>query len=95
MSAAAEAVPNADWDHRRFVIRLALVYSPSPLNRMNARSPARPGFGRYQPASVTAAVNLNLLARINRELDADFNLRHFHHEARYHSDAQRIEMHLR
>jgi L-histidine N-alpha-methyltransferase len=46
-------------------------------------------------AGVTAAFNLNLLARINRELDADFNLRHFHHEARYHREAQRIEMHLR
>jgi dimethylhistidine N-methyltransferase len=46
-------------------------------------------------AGVTAAFNLYLLARINRELDADFNLRHFHHEARYHQEAQRIEMHLR
>jgi L-histidine Nalpha-methyltransferase len=46
-------------------------------------------------AGVTAAFNLNLLARINRELDADFNLRHFHHEARYHREEQRIEMHLR
>lgn len=46
-------------------------------------------------AGVTAAFNLNLLARINRELDGDFNLRHFHHEARYHAAAQRIEMHLR
>jgi L-histidine Nalpha-methyltransferase len=46
-------------------------------------------------AGVTAAFNLNLLARINRELDADFNLRHFQHEARYHAEAQRIEMHLR
>ena len=46
-------------------------------------------------AGVTAAFNLNLLARINRELGADFNLRHFHHEARYHCEAQRVEMHLR
>jgi dimethylhistidine N-methyltransferase len=46
-------------------------------------------------AGVTAAFNLNLLARINRELDGDFNLRHFHHEARYRQEAQRIEMHLR
>ena len=47
------------------------------------------------PARVTAAFNLNLLARVNRELDADFNLRHFHHEARYCQEAQRVEMHLR
>ncbi len=46
-------------------------------------------------AGVTAAFNLNLLARINRELGADFNLRHFHHEARYCAEEQRIEMHLR
>jgi len=46
------------------------------------------------PGRVTAAFNLNLLARINRELDADFNLRQFHHEARYQPEEQRIEMHL-
>jgi L-histidine N-alpha-methyltransferase len=46
-------------------------------------------------AGVTAAFNLNLLARINRELDGNFSLRHFHHEARYHPEEQRIEMHLR
>jgi L-histidine N-alpha-methyltransferase len=46
-------------------------------------------------AGVTAAFNLNLLSRINRELDANFNLRHFHHEARYHAEEQRVEMHLR
>ena len=44
---------------------------------------------------LTAAFNLNLLARINRELGADFNLRNFEHEARYHEAEQRIEMHLR
>jgi dimethylhistidine N-methyltransferase len=47
------------------------------------------------PAGVTASFNLNLLARINRELDADFDLRRFEHVARYDVDAQRIEMHLR
>lgn len=44
---------------------------------------------------VTAAFNLNLLARINRELLADFDLSQFAHEARYDSTAHRIEMHLR
>jgi dimethylhistidine N-methyltransferase len=43
----------------------------------------------------TAAFNLNLLARINRELGADFDLRAFHHEARYNVPFQRVEMHLR
>jgi len=46
------------------------------------------------PAGVTAAFNLNLLARINRELDADFVLRNFAHEVRYDEDRGRIEMHL-
>ncbi len=44
---------------------------------------------------VTAAFNLNLLARINRELDANFDLAAFRHEARYNSSLQRVEMHLR
>jgi L-histidine Nalpha-methyltransferase len=47
------------------------------------------------PAGVTAAFNLNLLGRINRELDGDFDLRQFDHLARYDAAAQRIEMHLR
>lgn len=47
------------------------------------------------PTGVTAAFNLNLLGRINRELGGDFVLRHFAHEARYHEEARRIEMHLR
>ena len=47
------------------------------------------------PVGVTAAFNLNLLARINRELDADFDLRQFEHVAKYTEEYQRIEMHLR
>ena len=47
------------------------------------------------PAGVTAAFNLNLLARINRELGADFDLASFGHEARWNSAERRIEMHLR
>jgi dimethylhistidine N-methyltransferase len=45
-------------------------------------------------AGVTAAFNLNLLARINRELDADFDLGQFCHYALYNPDRGRIEMHL-
>jgi L-histidine N-alpha-methyltransferase len=44
---------------------------------------------------VTAAFDLNLLARINRELGADFDLAAFRHEARYNSLERRVEMHLR
>jgi dimethylhistidine N-methyltransferase len=43
---------------------------------------------------VTAAFNLNLLARINRELDGDFPLNRFAHEARWNADDSAIEMHL-
>ena len=43
---------------------------------------------------VTAAFNLNLLARINRELGADFDLRRFSHYAFYNAPQGRIEMHL-
>jgi len=44
---------------------------------------------------VTAAFNLNLLARINRELDADFDLSQFAHVAKINRDARSVEMHLR
>lgn len=45
-------------------------------------------------AGVTAAFNLNLLARINRELDGDFDLEAFRHHAFYNSEQGRVEMHL-
>ncbi len=45
-------------------------------------------------AGVTAAFNLNLLARLNRELGADFDLTRFQHYAFYNPMAGRIEMHL-
>lgn len=44
---------------------------------------------------VTAAFNLNLLARVNRELQADFDLAQFAHFARLNHDARSVEMHLR
>jgi len=44
---------------------------------------------------VTAAFNLNLLARINRELDADFDLGQFDHVAKINPEARSVEMHLR
>lgn len=43
---------------------------------------------------ITAAFNLNLLARINRELRADFRLHLFAHEARWNRLESGIEMHL-
>jgi L-histidine N-alpha-methyltransferase len=46
------------------------------------------------PQGYTAAFNLNVLARLNRELDADFDLSTFAHRAFYNTERARIEMHL-
>ena len=66
-----------------FLLGADLVKSPDQL--LNAYD---------DPAGVTAAFNKNLLSRINLELDGDFRLNRFRHEARWRSDEQRIEMHL-
>jgi L-histidine N-alpha-methyltransferase len=47
------------------------------------------------PLGVTAAFNLNLLSRMNRELHADFALEHFEHVARFNPDVSSVEMHIR
>ena len=46
------------------------------------------------PLGVTAAFNKNLLARANRELDADFDIAAFAHRATWNVGEQRVEMHL-
>jgi uncharacterized SAM-dependent methyltransferase len=46
------------------------------------------------PLGITAAFNMNLLVRINRELDADFDLHQFRHFARFNSETGSVEMHL-
>jgi uncharacterized SAM-dependent methyltransferase len=43
---------------------------------------------------VTSAFNLNILARINRELDANFDLKQFEHVAKINRQARSVEMHL-
>lgn len=64
------------------------------------------GFDRIKPdnvlipayddaAGVTAAFNLNLLSRINRELDGDIPVDAFVHDVRWNDMQSRIEMHLR
>jgi L-histidine N-alpha-methyltransferase len=45
-------------------------------------------------AGVTARFNMNMLVRINRELDASFNPHLFRHQARWNEQHSRIEMHL-
>lgn len=47
-----------------------------------------------EPEGITAAFNLNLLRRINRELDGNIPLDSFRHEARWNDILSRIEMHL-
>lgn len=44
---------------------------------------------------ITAAFDRNLLARINRELGAHFDLRNYEHVARYNQTERRVEMYLR
>jgi dimethylhistidine N-methyltransferase len=66
-----------------FVVGVDLVKDPKVLYRA------------YNDAEgVTAKFNLNLLARINRELGADFDLGAFEHHALYNAAQHRIEMHL-
>jgi L-histidine Nalpha-methyltransferase len=67
-----------------------------------SRSGASPGksvhtlLAAYNDAAgVTAAFNRNILTRLNRDLDANFNLDHFIHHARWNSTESRIEMHLK
>ncbi len=62
------------------------------IDLAKSRSIVEPAYDDSQ--RVTAAFNLNLLARINRELDADFDLNNFEHRAPYDEDQTRIEMQL-
>lgn len=49
----------------------------------------------YNDASgITAAFNLNLLKRINSELNGTFDISKFRHEARYNQAKRRVEMHI-
>jgi|SRR5579883_263449 dimethylhistidine N-methyltransferase len=55
----------------------------------------RPLLAAYNDAAqVTAAFNLNVLVRINRELGANFEMQHFQHRAIWNEKSSRIEMHL-
>jgi len=65
------------------LIGVDLVKAPDILN------------AAYNDASgITGRFNLNLLYRINRELDANFNPAQFRHKAFYNQDDHRVEMHL-
>ncbi|VTU29705.1 Histidine-specific methyltransferase EgtD [Variovorax sp. PBS-H4] len=58
------------------------------------KDPARLHAAYNDAQGVTAAFNLNLLGRANRELDTDFDLDGFSHAAFYNAPLRRIEMHL-
>jgi uncharacterized SAM-dependent methyltransferase len=87
--------PGADVRFLRDV-RKTLTAGDSLLLGADLIKPRQQLMDAYDDAAgVTAAFNRNLLARINRELDADFNLRAFEHEARFSEDTGSMEMHLR
>ena len=79
-----------------YAIRLCLQPGDAVLLGTDLVKPVEQLLSAYDdPPGVTAAFNLNLLARVNRELGGDFDLRRFRHVVRYDRAAQRIEMHLR
>jgi L-histidine Nalpha-methyltransferase len=77
-------------------VRRILEPGDSLLLGTDLEKPARQLLAAYDDElGVTAAFNLNLLARINRELDANFDLGKFSHVAKINHQARRVEMHLR
>lgn len=93
------SIGNFDRDAARdFLATVRAVLQPGDAMLLGADLEQRPS--RLRPAyddaaGVTAAFNLNLLARINRELGGRIQVRGFQHEARYDAAARRVEMHLR
>ncbi|UEM20199.1 L-histidine N(alpha)-methyltransferase [Skermanella mucosa] len=82
---------------RAFLARLGRQLGPG--SRLLIGVDLKKDVGRLEAAyddaaGVTAAFNLNLLERINRELDGTFDIAAFAHRAFYNGDLGRIEMHL-
>ena len=76
-------------------VRATLVPGDALLLGTDLVKPMERLVAAYDDAlGVTAAFNLNLLARINREMDADFALEAFEHRARFDSGTANIEMRL-
>lgn len=77
-------------------VRRILQAGDSLLLGTDMLKPAQTLIDAYDdPIGVTAAFNLNLLARLNRELGADFNLHQFAHVAVFNEATRSVEMHLR
>jgi dimethylhistidine N-methyltransferase len=76
-------------------IRAALAPGDTLLLGVDLRKDERILLAAYDDAAgITARFNLNLLARLNRELAADFDLGTFAHRAVWNNTESRIEMHL-
>jgi dimethylhistidine N-methyltransferase len=76
-------------------VRAALQPGDSLLLGVDLRKDEATLLAAYDDAAgVTALFNLNMLARLNRELDADFDLEAFAHRAIWNRAKSRIEMHL-
>jgi L-histidine N-alpha-methyltransferase len=76
-------------------VRSILQPGDSLLLGADLEKPRAQLLGAYDDElGVTAAFNLNLLARTNRELGADFDLREFAHLAKINYDVRSVEMHL-
>ncbi len=82
---------------RVFLASARAALAPEPWFLLGADLRKSPGIllpAYDDAAGVTAAFNLNLLVRLNREAGADFDLSGFRHEAMWNDEASRIEMHL-
>ncbi|PSH04977.1 MAG: L-histidine N(alpha)-methyltransferase [Acidobacteria bacterium] len=77
-------------------LRSSLARGDSLLLGTDMRKPVDVLLRAYDDAAgITAQFNLNVLARINREFDADFDLSRFVHCAIWNERESRIEMHLK
>lgn len=76
-------------------LRSVIGYDGALILGVDRRKDASALHSAYNDAAgVTAAFNLNVLERLNRELEADFELERFRHVAFFNESASRIEMHL-
>jgi dimethylhistidine N-methyltransferase len=89
---------NFDPEHARSFLsrgRMAVGRGGKALIGVDLVKPASLlGRAYNDPEGFTARFNLNLLARLNRELEADFDLTGFAHRAFFNWHASRVEMHL-
>lgn len=82
---------------RRFLSRMTSCLGKEALMLVGVDSTRDPAVlipAYDDPSGVTAAFNLNLLVRMQRELGGDIDLSAFSHEARYRPEFHRVEMHL-